>query len=71
MSVSTQPVPVEVTLRGNVGEYAGEYARGKVVGALSVAHGPVLAAHVVLDFRHDPAVESPALAECPSRSTAR
>lgn len=63
MSIAAEPVPVEVTLRGNVASGAGEYARAKVAKTLSVAHGPVLAAHVVLDRRHDPAVTSHAIAE--------
>lgn len=63
MSVSAESVPVEVTLRGGVGRGAGVYARTKVLNALSVAHGPVLHAHVVLDRRHDPAVERHATAE--------
>lgn len=63
MSLAAEPVPVEVTLRGNVGESAGEYARTKISSALAVAHRRVLRAHVVLDWRQDPAVENPALAE--------
>ena len=63
MSVSAEPVPIEVTLRGNVGDFAGDYARDKVAAALDVAHEPVLHAHVVLDWSHDPARERPALAE--------
>lgn len=63
MSVTTQPVPVEVTLRGNVGSFAGEYAHDKISGALGVGHVPVRNARVVLDWRRDPAVERPAVAE--------
>jgi ribosome-associated translation inhibitor RaiA len=63
MAVTASSVPVEVTLRGNVGDFAGEYARDKVAGAVGVAHAPVLRAHVVLEFRHDPALERPAVAE--------
>ncbi len=61
MSVTATPVPVEVTSRGNVGEFAGAYARDKVAQALAVAHEPVLHAHVVLDWRHDPRMEQHAL----------
>jgi ribosomal subunit interface protein len=61
MSVSANPVPVEVTLRDNVGEFAGGYARDKISHALEVAHEPVLHAHVVLDWMHDPAMEQHAL----------
>jgi ribosome-associated translation inhibitor RaiA len=63
MATTVKRVPVDVTLRGNVGEFAGEYARGKVSDALQVANKPVLHAHVVLDWRHDPAVERHAVAE--------
>lgn len=63
MTSTKKPIPVAVTLRGNVGEYAGEYARNKITTALGVAHGPVLTAHVVLDWRHNPAAESHAIAE--------
>ena len=63
MSVTPQSVPVEVTLRGNVGDLAGDYARDKISRALDVAHEPVLYAHVVLDWTHNPAMERHALAE--------
>lgn len=63
MTLTKKPIPVTVTLRGNVGEYAGEYARNKISTALGVAHGPVLTAHVVLDWRHNPAAENHAVAE--------
>ena len=63
MSVSEEHAPVEVTLRGEVGESAGRYAQEKVEQALSVARPRVLHAHVVLDLRHDPAVQRPARAE--------
>ena len=63
MVVTAGAVPVEVTLRGNVGDFAGKYAKGKVSTALRVAHEPVLHAHVVLDWRHDPARERHAFAE--------
>jgi ribosome-associated translation inhibitor RaiA len=63
MDTTVKRVPVDVTLRGNVGEFAGEYARSKVSDALQVASKPVLRAHVVLDWRHDPAVERHAVAE--------
>ncbi|WP_056927407.1 ribosome hibernation promotion factor [Nocardioides sp. Soil805] len=63
MSTPDESVRVEVTTRGNVGSFAGDYARERVSSALAVAHGPVLHAHVVLDWRHDPALERPAVAE--------
>ena len=63
MSVTRRSVPVEVTLRGNVGDLAGDHARDKVSRALEFAHQPVLHAHVVLDWTHDPAVERHARAE--------
>jgi ribosome-associated translation inhibitor RaiA len=63
MSVSTSSVPVQVTLRGNVGSGAGQYARRKVQRALGLGREPVVYAHVVLDWRRDPAIERPALAE--------
>lgn len=63
MPIIKKPIPVEVTLRGNVGEYAGKYARGKIATALDIAHGPVLTAHVVLDWRRNPASENHAIAE--------
>ena len=62
MSVSEEQAPVEVTLRGEVGDSAGRYAQEKVEQALSVARPRVLHAHVVLDHRHDPAVQRPARA---------
>lgn len=61
MSVTASPVPIEVTLRGNVGDFAAGYARDKVSQALEVVHEPVLYAHVVLDWTHDPAMERHAL----------
>lgn len=55
--------PIEVTLRGNVGDIAGAAAEETVARALRHAPGPVLKAHVILDWLPDPAVERPALAE--------
>jgi ribosome-associated translation inhibitor RaiA len=63
MAVHAGTGPVEVTLRGNVGSYAGENARDKVSRALAVAHRPVRHTHVVLEWRHDRALERPALVE--------
>ena len=63
MAVFTRSTPIEVTLRGHVGEGAARYARTKVAQALAVAHRPVRQAHVVLDFHHDPALERKATAE--------
>jgi ribosomal subunit interface protein len=63
MSAARESGPIEVTLRGNVGEFAGAYARDKVSTALEVAHEPVLHTHVVLDVSHDPARRRPAVAE--------
>ena len=63
MSTTAEPVQVDVTLRNNVGEFAGGYAHRKVAEALTVAPGPVLAAHVVLNWRHDPAMVRHATAE--------
>ncbi len=63
MSVSHEPAPVEVTVRGEVGNGARDYAQAKVEHALSVAGTRVLHAHVVLDRRHDPSVKRPARAE--------
>lgn len=62
MSMAAESVPIQVTLRGNVGDFPGEYARGKISSALEVAHEPVLYAHVVLDWAHDPAMVRHALA---------
>ncbi|WP_328527669.1 HPF/RaiA family ribosome-associated protein [Nocardioides sp. NBC_00368] len=67
MPIIKNPIPVEVTLRGNVGEYAGKYARGKIATALDIAHGPVLTAHVVLDWRRNPASENHAIAEASAK----
>jgi ribosome-associated translation inhibitor RaiA len=61
-SMADESVPVEVTLRGNVGPLAGENARGKVSKALAVAQGPVRHTHLVLEWRHDPALHRPAVA---------
>ena len=63
MSVTSKSLPIEVTLRGNVGDFAGDYARDKISTALEVAHEPVLHSHVVLDFSHDRALERHAVAE--------
>ena len=63
MSVSKESVPVQVTLRGDVGGGEGEYARVKVEQALGVVSDAVLHAHVVLERHNDPAVERPAKAE--------
>lgn len=63
MSASTSSVPVQVTRRGNVGSGTVPYARRKVQTALGVGRVPVRYAHVVLDWRRDPAIERPAVAE--------
>jgi len=63
MSTTAEPVQVDVTLRGNVGEFAGDYTRRKITQALTVARGPVLWVNVVLNWRHDPAVARHAAAE--------
>ena len=63
MSVTTGSVPVQVTRRGNVGSGTVPYARRKVQRALGVGREPVTYAHVVLEWRRDPAIERPALAE--------
>ena len=63
MSVSRETVPVQVTLRGEVGGGEGEYAREKVEQALAAVRASVLHAHVVLDRRRDPALAHPARAE--------
>ena len=57
------PVTIEVTKRGEVPESAVDYARAKVEHVLLYAHGPILAAHVVLTVAHDPAVQRRARAE--------
>lgn len=51
MAVVERSVPIEVTLRGHVGHYIGEYAQAKVAAALAAAEGHVLGARVVLDVR--------------------
>lgn len=51
MTVTAGTFPIEVTLRGRVGRYIGEYAQAKVAAALRVAEGRVLGARVVLDVR--------------------
>lgn len=61
--MTTDVAPIEVTLRGNVGEGAGANAEETVAKALDHAPGPVLKVHLVLDWLPDPAVERPALAE--------
>jgi ribosome-associated translation inhibitor RaiA len=63
MSVTSESLPIEVTLRGNVGSRAGDYASEKISRALAVARDPVLHLHIVLDRRHDPALKRPAVAE--------
>lgn len=63
MSVPAETPVVEVTLRGKVGGYAGDNARDKVARALAVARRPVRRTHVVLEWRHDPALTRPAVAE--------
>lgn len=63
MTVMTKPLSVAVTHRGNVGPGIAKYARAKVAAVLEDVRGPVLDAHVVLDWHRDPAVHRPALAE--------
>lgn len=63
MSVSTSSIPVQVTRRGNVGSGTVPYARKKIQSALRLGREPVRYAHVVLDWRRDPAIDRPALAE--------
>jgi ribosomal subunit interface protein len=63
MVLEAGEVPVEVTLRGNIGDGVSAYAREKVQHALRATQGPVLRAHMVLDWSHDPAVEHRAVAE--------
>jgi ribosomal subunit interface protein len=63
MTVTAQPIPVHVTLRGHAGRHDRDYARTKVEQALAVAPGAVLRAHVVLERRPDPAVRRQARAE--------
>jgi hypothetical protein len=55
--------PIEVTLRGNVGDLAGAAAEETVMRALRQAPARVRHAHLVLDWLPDPAVERPALIE--------
>jgi hypothetical protein len=63
-SMTSQDVaPIEVTLRGNVGDLAGSAAEETVLRALRQAPAPVRRAHLVLDWLPDPAVERSALAE--------
>jgi ribosome-associated translation inhibitor RaiA len=63
MTISTSSIPVQVTRRGNVGSGTVPYVRRKVRRALGVGREPVRYARVVLDWRRDPAIERPALAE--------
>ncbi|GAA2157777.1 HPF/RaiA family ribosome-associated protein [Pedococcus bigeumensis] len=63
MSVTTRSVPVQVTRRGNVGSGTVPYARKKIQRALGLGREPMTHAHVVLEWRRDPAIERPALAE--------
>ena len=62
-TVSDETVPVQVTLRGEVGGGEGEYARVKVERLLDVVRTAVLHAHVVLERRNDPALTRPAKVE--------
>jgi ribosome-associated translation inhibitor RaiA len=62
MTVVEKSVPIEVTLRGRVGRYIGEYAQAKVAAALTVAPGHVEGARLVLDVRRSHA-DGVALAE--------
>lgn len=59
----TAPVPVEVTLRGDVPDGAASYAQGKVEHVARLAREPILSAHVVLTVASDPAVQRSARAE--------
>lgn len=54
-------LPIEVTLRGNVGNGAASYARASLNRALGSL--PVRRVHVVLDWHHHPAMARPAEAE--------
>ena len=51
----TAPVPVEVTLRGDVPDGSASYAQGKVEHVARLAREPILSAHVVLTVASDPA----------------
>lgn len=63
MTVTAGAVPIEVTLRGNVGRFSAEYAREKVTQALQVAPGHVQHVRVVLDFRRSHVAGGPASVE--------
>jgi ribosomal subunit interface protein len=59
----TAPVPVEVTLRGDVPDGSAAYAQSKVEHVARLAREPILSAHVVLTVAADPAVRRSARAE--------
>lgn len=63
MSASGGRVQVEVTSRGEVGEFAAEYARSKLSRALDVAGPSVQGAHAVLEWRPNPSTTAHAVAE--------
>lgn len=62
MELSTRTdLPIDVTLRGNVGNGAATYARARLNRALGSL--PVRRVHVVLDVHHHPAMQHPAEVE--------
>jgi ribosome-associated translation inhibitor RaiA len=63
MTVTTDTVPTEVTLRGNVGRFSAQYAREKVGAALRVAPGHVEQVRIVLDYRRSQVAGGPASVE--------
>lgn len=63
MTVTTDTVPTEVTLRGNVGRFSAQYAREKVGAALRVAPGHVEHIRIVLDYRRSQVAGGPASVE--------
>jgi len=63
MSVTSETVPIDVTLRGDVVPVAGDWARARVAAVLATARKPVRGAHITLDWHHEGSVRHHASAE--------
>jgi len=63
MTVGSQSVTVQLTVRGDIPQDDRAYALSKVERVLEMAHRPVLKAHLVLGWEPDPAHTHPARLE--------
>src|ERR1044071_9219095 len=63
MTVASQFVAVQLTVRGNISEEDRAYALSRVGRVLESSHRPILKAHLVLGWQSDPAHPHPARLE--------